>query len=147
MFSRNNVLVYNNIFYNNTLSIWHRGSNGRFYNNTIYNSPQFGIQVDSGNDIRNNIVYNASIAQTGSGNTLSNNLTTNPSFVNASAGDFHLQAGSPAIDAGVTVSEVTTDFDKRSRPQGARFAIGAYEYAGSAPRPLSAPTKRRVAGQ
>jgi hypothetical protein len=146
MFSRNAVKVYNNLFYRNTLGIWHPSSQGEFYNNTFYDLPQFGILLSGGNVVRNNIFYKASIQQNGP-NTISNTLTFNPNFVNAGAGDFHLQAGSPAIDAGMTVSGVTTDFDKRPRPQGGPSAIGAYEYTGSAPRPLSAPTNRRLAGQ
>ena len=35
--------------------------------------------------------------------------------------------GSPAINAGVTLSTVTTDFDGVSRPQGGVYDIGAYE--------------------
>jgi hypothetical protein len=52
----------------------------------------------------------------------------NPLFVNPSAGDFHLQAGSPAIDAGTMIALVATDFDGIPRPQGAAYDIGAYEY-------------------
>ena len=47
-------------------------------------------------------------------------------FVNP-ASDFHLKAGSPAIDAGQTLTSVKTDFDGNSRPQGARSDAGAYE--------------------
>jgi hypothetical protein len=145
MFSYGNTKVYNNLFYNNTLGSWHPSGNGEYYSNTFYALPQFGLTI-SGGTVRNNIFYQASLDT--SGTTTSNNLVgTNPQFVNAGTGDFHLQAGSPAIDAGMTVSGVTTDFDKRPRPQGARFDIGAYEYTGSAPRPLSTPTNFRVAGQ
>jgi parallel beta-helix repeat protein len=137
--------VYNNIVYNNWfIGIRANSSMSQWHNNTIYNNGEAGIYIDKdGNDVRNNIIFNnrgeGNIVNLGS-NTLSNNLTTNPKFVNAGTGDFRLQAGSPAIDMGVTISAVTTDFDKRPRPQGTRFDIGAYEYTGSAPRPLSAST-------
>jgi hypothetical protein len=42
--------------------------------------------------------------------------------------DYHLQAGSPAIDKGVLV-DVATDKDGVVRPQGTASDIGAYEYA------------------
>jgi len=44
------------------------------------------------------------------------------------AADARLRAGSPAIDAGVTLSEVPADFDGVTRPQGPACDIGAYEY-------------------
>jgi parallel beta-helix repeat protein len=129
-------LVYNNVIYNSRGSGLNSQSyGGRYYNNTSYGN-NVGLEIGkSGGEYRNNILYNnheTNIADKGS-NTLSNNLTTNPRFVNAAAGDFHLQAGSPAIDRGVTVSKVSTDCDKKPRPQGAGFDMGAYEYTGHTP--------------
>jgi hypothetical protein len=49
----------------------------------------------------------------------------NPLFV--SAADYHLTAGSPAIDAGAMVA-VSDDFDGNPRPQGDAIDIGAFEY-------------------
>jgi hypothetical protein len=51
-----------------------------------------------------------------------------PLFVNPAARDFHLQAGSPAIDKGIPVSGLLQDPDGVSRPQGAGWDVGAYEY-------------------
>jgi hypothetical protein len=48
-------------------------------------------------------------------------------FANPGDGDFHLLPGSPAIDAGITLLEVTNDLDGNPRPQGAGYDIGAYE--------------------
>ena len=47
-----------------------------------------------------------------------------PLFV--SPGNYHLAAGSPAIDAGVD-AWVTTDYDGHARPMGRGFDIGADE--------------------
>src|SRR5205807_16718 len=90
--------------------------------------------------IRNNIVYGnttGDIHDFGStGTVLSNNLTTDPQFADASANDFSLRVSSPAINAGVTVSIVTTDIKKVARPQGSAYDIGAYEYSqGTTPLP------------
>ena len=54
-------------------------------------------------------------------------LETNPLFISTSTPDFHLQSGSPAIDAGTNVG-LTSDYDGVSVPRGAGYEIGAYEY-------------------
>ena len=58
---------------------------------------------------------------------------TDPKFFNFSGGDYHLQSDSPCIDSGTTLPEVTDDFDGNSRPYGAWYDIGAYEYVGENP--------------
>lgn len=55
--------------------------------------------------------------------TTQNNITNAPLFV--SAADFHLQAGSPCINAGLDVG-LTTDYD--GQPVGNPPEIGPYEY-------------------
>jgi hypothetical protein len=52
-----------------------------------------------------------------------------------------LQSSSPAIDKGVSVSYITTDYDNNPRLQGAGVDIGAYEYTGTALPPTTPPTK------
>ena len=49
-------------------------------------------------------------------------------FVSPSAANYHLLAGSPAIDKGQTIASVTTDLDGNKRPQGAASDIGCYEF-------------------
>ncbi len=50
-------------------------------------------------------------------------------FVNPAGGDFALKAGSPAINAGASLSTyLTTDIVGTKRPVGDRYDIGAYEY-------------------
>ena len=51
-----------------------------------------------------------------------------PLFVDFASDDFHLQPDSPAIDAGEPLAEVAIDFDGVSRPQGAGWDIGAFEF-------------------
>ncbi len=50
-----------------------------------------------------------------------------PLFVDAAGGDYHLTAGSPAIDVGLASSSSPTDFDGGARPQGAGVDMGAFE--------------------
>jgi Ca2+-binding RTX toxin-like protein len=48
-------------------------------------------------------------------------------FVDPAGGDFHLAAGSPAVDAGTNPQAPTTDIDGAARPQGAAVDVGADE--------------------
>jgi len=136
---------YNNLIYNNNnMGIW--ASNGiELYNNTIYGNGGAGIQAtDGGTVVRNNIVYrNGGEDINLSGGNASNNLTSDPLFANPSQGDFHLTSGSPAIDAGISLPEVPTDFEGTPRPQGSAYDIGADEYGSgvsSSPTPTPLPS-------
>lgn len=56
-----------------------------------------------------------------------------PNFIRAASdtlANFRVQSGSPAIDAGETLTDVTNDYDEVSRPQGGLYDIGAYERVG-----------------
>jgi parallel beta-helix repeat protein len=66
------------------------------------------------------------------------NLSVNPLFVDRASGDFHLQAGSPCIDAGdnSAVTPGNTDLDGKPRILGSHVDIGAYEY-GTAVQPFT----------
>lgn len=48
-------------------------------------------------------------------------------FVDADAGDLHLRADSPAIDAGSETGAPATDAEGVARPQGSGVDVGAYE--------------------
>lgn len=65
----------------------------------------------------------------------SHSINADPLFVNAGSGDFHLQSGSPAKNTGISIGSVTSDFSGTSRPQGAAYEIGAYEFIESQPGP------------
>jgi hypothetical protein len=64
-------------------------------------------------------------------------INSDPKFVDVANRDFSLQAGSPAINAGVSTG-VSLDILGVPRPQGTAFDIGAFEYVGSttAPSPI-----------
>jgi hypothetical protein len=57
----------------------------------------------------------------------SNLVVTSAAFVNAAADNYQLVAGSPAVDKGMTILEVTTDRLGVPRPQGPFYDVGAYE--------------------
>ena len=70
------------------------------------------------NDRRGSLVVNRGIASTPGLGDLSESAVLQPPIDNT---------GSTAINAGVTLSTVTTDFDGVSRPQGGVYDIRAYE--------------------
>lgn len=110
------ITIQNNVFYN-----------GRNYAFDTWQAYEVGTLID------HNIVYgspkgviDASVVA-GSLRVTNNRINTDPKFVNVGTNDYHLQAGSPAIDTGVSVM-VICDFDGNPRPRGAGFDVGAYEY-------------------
>jgi hypothetical protein len=137
-----NLKIYNNTIVNsyNTsgIMLWMAVSGVDIANNIIYGNATYGVTTSdchgSGVTIRNNLFYNNpsgtwNMADNGSdvSYTTSGNITSSdPLFVNWWS-DWHLQTGSPAINAGLTLSSVTTDFDGVSRPQGGAYDMGAYE--------------------
>lgn len=58
------------------------------------------------------------------------NIAADPRFVNPGLGDFHLETGSPAIDAGTSEGAPFTDLDCRVRIEAPD--IGAFEFGGAA---------------
>lgn len=134
--------------------------NNTFFNAVTSANPNYGTITNDWNfpsdalDMENNILWPAAGMKYAGGSvgfstgigTISNNLwnggtgsftfdahpvTGDPLFVATASADFHLQATSPAIDAGsATVSPiVSNDFDiVVSRPVGAGFDVGAHEY-------------------
>jgi hypothetical protein len=129
-------------------------SNFRFENNTFVSTGGHGYRVFycrsdfSSLQVRNNIFY-SNIQIANNGNFLhSNNVyqmvnmingsgvgyqlgsgekVANPLFSNLGGKDYHLQAGSPAIDLGLSLG-YATDFGGNSVPIGSAPDIGAYEF-------------------
>jgi uncharacterized repeat protein (TIGR01451 family) len=56
------------------------------------------------------------------------NIWSDPAFANPDAGDYHIDGGSAARDAGVAAG-VTSDIDGQFRPMGWSYDLGADEYA------------------
>ncbi|MBN1673952.1 MAG: right-handed parallel beta-helix repeat-containing protein [Kiritimatiellae bacterium] len=121
-------VIRNNLLFNNYNAMYLTGEN-KIVNNTFHQNRKTTILSKSAkNVIVNNIFCSTAKNVLPAGTALNNNVTDDPLFVDAAAGDYHLQAKSPAIDAGVALPEVTEDFDGVTRPQGAGCDAGAYEY-------------------
>jgi len=136
--------IYNNIIYrsgesadSSAIYINNGPNDIKIFNNTVYNLLHPNAEAVDANNASNVVCRNNIARQTGGFvgcNTASNNLTTDPLFMNAANGNFHLLSGSPAIDAGQTLTDVLDDFDKITRPQGSTYDIGAFEVVnGSGP--------------
>ena len=114
-----------------------------FTNNTIASNPGKGLSATgSGTSlmaVSNTLIFgNGTDTPTLSGAVESANLFgVNPLFVDATLEDYHLDFGSPAIDAGDNSPPGglgPVDLDFQDRIQGERVDIGAYETSGdSAP--------------
>jgi len=67
------------------------------------------------------------------GHAGTSNINENPLFVNPSAGDYSLSSGSPCIDTGFPLSQITNDCIGAARPYDLAWDMGAYEFV---PEPL-----------
>ncbi len=129
-----NSRIINNIFYENGVKASSNDING-----IGFTSPGSGSK---GHKFDNNIFYASGGGATkmfgvagieGVNYTQTGNITANPNFEGAGATlsgvpNFKLLAGSPAIDKGQSLSQVTWDHQGIKRPAGAAFEIGAYEF-------------------
>jgi hypothetical protein len=103
-----------------------------FYNNTIVGS-HLPIMIEEGgsfthdSEAKNNLIYHAS-AEIAKSVQSANNLTAaSDPFVNSGAFDYHLKAGSQALDAGTPLgAEFNTDKDGKTRGADGKWAVGAY---------------------
>jgi hypothetical protein len=104
------------------------------FNNTMYGNV-IGLSMQSqpvtNTSAINNIIYGNSTntydvyTQL---KTSTSNLNSNPGFINETGNDFRLQTGSIAIDSGVAIGSIVTDYSGKARPQGAGYDIGAHEF-------------------
>jgi parallel beta-helix repeat protein len=132
--------IYNNLFTNHEygcgIQLYGSSFNVQVTNNTIVGNVGACMEVSSsGHNIRNNICYANGNDITGSGSaTIVENWPNNqnPQFANLSAGDYHLQGGSQAINFGHIQPGVTVDKDNNMRGSsgavGWPTAAGAYEF-------------------
>jgi hypothetical protein len=125
------------------------GTGSTIYNNVMWDLGAYGVYVDNqSSDSYTRYIFNNTIAtpstnaifHAGGTQVVTNNIgpstagniaPNNAFFVSVTPGseNYHLMVGSAPIDAGVSLSSFfTNDKDGVSRPQGAAWDLGAYEY-------------------
>ncbi|MHB8896065.1 MAG: DUF5719 family protein [Candidatus Geothermincolia bacterium] len=99
--------------------------------NDFYKPGDPGAQLEA-----NGRTYSA--AELEAGTVGQGNLSRDPMFIApswGSTGNYHLKAGSPAIDTGSSVGAPTIDLDGAARPYGKAWDMGCYEYGAVKPVP------------
>jgi hypothetical protein len=134
------VLIQNNVFHNNgtAQTFLQRAGMGRitFQNNILYpEGEQTYVEFEPGAsatafNAQRNLYYNAG-ARPGWD---TDSLDGDPLFVAIGSRDFHLQALSPAINAGIATGR-GRDYDGTTRPQGSAYDIGALEFGAGVVQP------------
>ena len=147
--SRSNFTICNNVVYNTYYGIISSEAfSGKISNNIVWGganprvrlsiasiiagqtlSSDYNILQKSGTETYISVSgtsYSTLAAWQATGQD-THSTTANPLWANASGGDFHLLAGSPAIDTGTNFGYLE-DLDGSSVPQGAGPDMGAYEY-------------------
>lgn len=129
----------------NGAGMYNENSSPKIYNSIFYKNIEQWSGATVGADIQNTgnstPILKNSITQTYStGNTSDNNLIgANPLFTDVNNGNYTLQVGSPAIDAGDSnyiPSGVTLDLAGNSRLFGNNADMGVYESQFNIPAPI-----------
>jgi len=134
-----NVLVASNIGTGVSVML---GGEVAIQNSTFSDNYDYGICGDSSSTmtVRNSIVWGnteGNLSCTGGACTVTysdveggwpgtGNIDADPWFVDAANGDYHLQVGSPCIDAGTSAGAPTHDIE--GTPRDAAPDMGAYEW-------------------
>jgi hypothetical protein len=143
----NNVVIANNTFAfangnRGQIMMWNTQSNVVIQNNIFFQAAGYAIvrfrSSVSNCSVDHNLVFGPPAMMADStGCTLdaTNQTGADPMLVNGwlPPYDFHLQAGSPAIGAGVPVPSVSSDSDGNPRPSGSAQDIGAYAFVPATP--------------
>ena len=145
----NNTFAFANPYQDGHIILGAPTTDAQIANNVFYGPRTAAIDYFRGTQtnlqVRNNVVYNAALFDAvPAGSAVSGTLLTDPLLLKPTAApyDFHLTTASPAINAGVSVTGFTTDYDGGSRADG-RFDIGAYEF-GAVSGPPAVPTNLRI---
>ena len=93
-----------------------------------YNAVEDRFSADDGNTALSLAGWQAATGQDAHSVRLADRTALDALFVNRAAGDYHLAAGSAAIDRGTAAGAPAVDFEGQARPSGAGYDIGADEF-------------------
>jgi hypothetical protein len=136
------------IFHNDKEAVI-KGRSYQIMNNTIINPGQFGITIISGNTWTNKLYNNVVVTKDPdngilgyvdsrwySGNNKVFRNIEDAGFVDPASSGFGLAPQSALIDSGFAVPWLEFDYHFKTRPAGANYDIGAFEFGGA---PATAP--------
>jgi hypothetical protein len=103
------------------------GASGVVRNNIFYDAGSNYWASDGGSVVGSHNLLYASEGLIDPADFPDDLVNLDPHFADPAGDDYHILAGSPAIDAGMNVG-VATDLEGTPRPQGSRPDIGAYEF-------------------
>lgn len=93
------------------------------YRNNMIVQNDIGLELANGTDTdnpvwENNLVFGNSVDYQGTADKTgtAGNISVDPFFIDLPGGDYHLEIGSPAIDAGSALGAPAVDFDGTARP-------------------------------
>ena len=117
---------HNNIFTGVKTAIYTEGTLDLPITHNLFHNVKIDFVEQAGNNLGNDLLFWELVAV-----NATNNLEGDPRLVDpVTTRDFHLQATSPAIDAGTNDFAPEDDLDGAARPIGATVDIGPYEYGG-----------------
>ncbi len=115
---------HNNIFTNVKTAIYTEGTFDLPITHNLFHNVRVDFVEQAGNNLGNDLLFWELVAV-----NATNNLEGAPQLVDpVTTRNFHLQATSPAIDAGTNAFAPADDFDEVARPIGNTVDIGPYEY-------------------
>jgi len=129
-FSGANAIFSNCTFVNSTRGFLQSGGTLTVTNCIIANHSHYGCHILSSSIFNHsyNLLYNNASGDFNGSSASTGEIFVDPEFVGG--GDYSLQDTSPAIDVGTDLSgTVSEDLNGNTRPSGAGWDMGAYEYA------------------
>gem|GEM_PF-1320806 len=155
--SSTGTVLQNNVVYSNTkgIQILSGATGTTLQQNTVSKSTGVGVLCDSGASgavVQNNLVCGnttdtitngCGLTLAGQGNITS--CTPTAVYANYAANNFTLAASSPAINTGMALPALITDYLGAERPQQGSWDVGAYESV-LGPEPIQTYATRQATG-